>query len=285
MSSIRKDKRKLLNLNKSKKKIKLSIPHYFQDSFLMLLLNNEYKISALYFFLISIGAGGILGSLYFIQLNHNLILSVTAACISFAAPYCLISSKTMIDYKIKDLTTKKIFIELLEAELATTNSTQEAIKNIAATSKERLSKELNQTCNTIIKDISIGSSLPEALSSAIETLDSKHLRMVFNILRINHEVGSSKTTEGLKMISKSLTSQIEIVKELNLKIGSELSEKTMFFLIVLIGPLIMNSMMSDYFPAFIGTWWGSMIVALILCLAFIGQFLIDNAVAKTLKMI
>lgn len=284
MKTIKANKRKFLSLNKSKKKIKLSIPHHLQDSFLTLLLHNDYKISAFHFLLISIATGGTLGALYFLQL-HNLILSIGATSIGFTFPYCFLSSKTMINYKIKDLTMKKIFIELLEAELATTNSTQEAIKNITTTSKDRLSKELCLTCNNIIKDISIGSSLPEALSAAIESLDSKHLKMVFNILRINHEVGSTKTTEGLKMISKSLNSHIEIIKELNLKVGSELSEKTMFFLIVLIGPLIMNSMMTDYFPAFISTWWGSMIIVTILCLAFVGQFLIDNAVAKALQAI
>lgn len=278
-------KRNVLNQHINKKKRKFSMPRMFDNSFMSLLLEGDYKLSAFQFLILSIACGAGLGLVYFFQLQHNLILAVGAGLFGISLPYCCVSAKAMINNRIKELTSQKIFIELLEAELSTTNSTQEAIKNIANGSKDRLTKELCRLCNDIIKDISVGSSFPEALTSAIDSIDNKELKMALNILKINHEVGSSKTIDGLKSISNSLDGHIEIVKELNHKVGGDLTEGTMFYLIVLFGPLAMNVFMSAYFTDFISTISGTLIVLVIIAMACVGQFLIGNTVTRTLKNI
>lgn len=199
---------------------------------------------------------------------------------SFFIFYIIVSSNRIVENRLNHINEQRNFVDILESELTATNATLEAIKN---TAKHKLPDYLKIIVEEMVKRSQLGDSLEEIIDDVETQLPSNDLRMSFAILRINHQIGSSETINGLKEISRNLEVRSEYVLSFKEKMSGQVVEKTIFYMLSLFAPILMEVYQEGYFSSLMEFSWGPWFLILIFFISMGGQFLMENTIQKTLE--
>lgn len=279
MKSIYKTKKTLLSISNKKKYKALKLPSFVHRSFWGVIISGKYSMSFQTFLIVS-GLISMATMFAYYLVFRNTLLSAGIALPSFFILYVLVSTNRIIENRLNYINEQRNFVDVLESELTATNATLEAVKN---TAKHRLPAYLKAVIEDMVKRSQLGDSFEEIIDDVESHLPSNDLRMAFAILRINHKVGSSETINGLKEISKNLEHRGEYVLSFKEKMSGQVVEKTLFYMISLFAPILMEIYQQGYFSSLMGFVWGPWFLIIIFFISMGGQFLMENTIQKTLE--
>lgn len=168
---------------------------------------------------------------------------------AFFIPYLFMETPLMINKQVDNALQYKEFINTLQSSLKATNSTHEAIYLVA---KEKgMNKEMREVVQQIVSDLTLGDSIESALDKAVDATENVYLKMALSIVKINHNVGSSKTIASLDNILKAQDMVMDNVALLKDKINSIVFEKALFGGAIIACPVlhvaVMSSMIGDFY--------------------------------------
>lgn len=269
------NKKRYLRLKTEKKGIQ------FKDPFLQSIKDGEYGISFPAFLIASCLVGVVVFFVYLLTLKTFPVALVAGIC-SCSIVYLASKLPLQLKKEVDNALEYKDFIFLLESSLRNTNSTIEAIEETNKDSSIK-NKTIKKALNSIIVNVKLGDPLETALQKASDELDNSYLIMVFSLLRINHNLGTSVVLDTLDNIQKAMDNIIDNIALLKSKINSLIGEKTLFIVLTLASPIFMNAVIGDLLADFYQSLIGQIIIIVFIIACFICQFYIDKYATKVMK--
>lgn len=259
---------------KERKRLNLHFP------FWTALVNKELPIKFPTFIALSVGAGLLVGFLYKLYTGSD-IVAVGGGLLAITLPYMLMETPLMINKTVDNALQYKEFINTLQSSLKATNSTHEALHMV---SKEKgMNKEMTEIVQQIISDLTLGDSIESALDKAIDKSQNVYLKMALSIVKINHNVGSSKTIASLDNILKAQDMIMDNISLLKDKINSIVLEKALFGLAIIACPILHKTLLGDLIGDFYQVPIWQWTIVLILAFAYIGQAWMNYSATKAMK--
>lgn len=271
-------KKRLLGMIKDDKKVSLINLVLNKSSFYRDLTTGRYGIDFKYYILIVVGVG-----LFFVFLYRNTFTSPFVFVAIFlngtVAPYVYIKQKYS-KSKMKDAMFFKEFLDLLISEFVIGSSTVQAIEHIQ--NRDNLPLEVKDAFTQVLYDVRLGSGVVEALIDQRKRNDiSKDFKVVLSVLIINHESGSADTIKGLESIGVQMGDRMDNIIDLKKAMTTISGERYLFFVMILFGPLYFGAGREGFYDFVNKSSLGSAIIAGAFLLSFVGQFIIDAFISKT----
>lgn len=271
-------KEKYLRLKKKKTtfdKFKDKLPIFFSY-----LNAGELSMSPAIFYGLSIICCILFAFIYAVMLKRP-IITFAGGLVGLCFPYIVYAPSALTKMTVNEALSYKEFISILQSSIRATNSTHEAIKMCA--NENELPNSIKLPVQSIITNMQLGDSLNEALLKAENMSENPYFKMTLTILRINHDVGTSKTINALENIQKSQDAVINNLQLLKDKINSVLMEKTIFIALALASPIMHVTSFRDIVSTFYDIPLCQLLVFGLLVFALIGQFIITESSIKALK--
>lgn len=286
------DTKRLLGLGRAKLKgdatISKKVDYQLQgmkllnsNPFLALMLNHRLPYNIFQFLIVSIAFAVIYGVVY-TMFFRDFFITFGFAFLGFLIPYTYLNSKALMNDKVRENMECQSFIEILQTELRVTTSIGTIFENIV---KRGTNGKLTNIMNHAIRNLQFGESVPDVLTECERMTEDRFIKIVFVILRINYNLGSSETIEALEVVKQDFITSISNNIELTDKLSGHIGDKNIFVLLASVLPIILNFYKEDYFGSFLSLPYMNIVLVLIIGFAFLGGFLIDRKVQQMVEVI
>ncbi len=262
------------------KKVSFSnrISNLFQRfSFYRELKSGSFGINSKQYILLSLVMG--LGlPFFYLNVLPNFWVLLTIGLNGIIIPFVYFKQK-LLKIRIDDSMHFKGFLDTLTSEFIIGSTTTQALENVLK--MKRLSHSIRSSIENMLYDIKLGSGVIETLDKARNSLFiDKDLRIVLSILIINHSSGSKATISGLNSIGVQMKDRMENIVDLKKSMAGINGQRYIFFVLVLLLPLILGVQRSSFFDFTLKSTVGILLLCGAFLVTFIGQIIIDGFITN-----
>ena len=198
--------------------------------------------------------------------------------LGFFFPYLVTSVSFTLSAKLKEAFAYKELVNVLESALKATNSTSEAMRMVADSTT--LAPYISVIMKDLVKDMTMGDSLSDAIERAKEKTSNKHFKIALTIVDINHKIGSADTINALDKIQDSMDATIDNMQLFKDKLNTFLMEAIVFLAMSMALPFGLMKVLGEACAVFFAQWFADPLMALFVLIAIVGQLFMNISIFK-----